>query len=258
MPFREHRGGGKSKRPIHDMSSVWDEAWSGKALKTGTCERSLNWQLIRRYLQPPGRVLEAGCGLGQWVKFLHDEGFESYGIDFSPVGIESARQMWPELEPRLSTGDLRDMPYHDNFFDAIVSFGAIEHNEEGVEDPLREMMRVLKPGGLLYCTVPCMNRLRCLGLMAVQDWIICNPTIRRLTGRVPQVAFYEYVFYRLEYVQVMREVGYEFIALYPLEAMTTFCGGNKTIRYRHLVRNIHRLSPWTTAHMMAAVCRKRI
>lgn len=237
------------------MGSIWDEEWSGKAGQTGTCKRSLDWQLIRRYLRPPGRVLEAGCGLGQWVKFLHDAGFESYGIDFAPAGIEKSRQMWPELEMRFSVGDLRHMPYHDDFFDAIVSFGAIEHNEEGVEDPLRDMMRVLKPGGLLYCTVPCMNRLRCLGLMALQDWILCNPTIRRLTGRAPEVAFYEYVFYRREYEQVMRQAGFDFLALHPLEPMTTFCGGYHTIRYRTL-KHIHRLSPWTMAHMMAAVCRK--
>ena len=254
MPFRQHRGGGTSGRRIHDMSEVWDDEWNRRARRTEECGRSPSWQQIRRYLRPPGRVLEAGCGLGHWVKFLHDEGFEAYGIDFAPVGIEKARQLWPDLEGRLSVGDFRHMPYEDNFFDAIVSFGAIEHNEEGIEGAVRDMIRVLKPGGLLYCTVPCMNRLRYLGLMALQDWVVCNPAIRRLAGRTPEVAFYQYVFYRREYEEILRRAGFEWVELYPQEPMV-FCGGDQAI-HRRILGQIHRLSPWTMTHMMAAACRK--
>jgi SAM-dependent methyltransferase len=237
------------------MSDAWDREWAGKTGATAMCATNPNWGIIRRHLRPPARVLEAGCGLGQWVKFLHDEGFEAHGIDLSPLGIEKSRRMWPELENRLRVGDLRSLPYADGFFDAIVSFGAVEHNEEGVEGPLREMLRVLKPGGLLYCTVPCMNRLRRLGLMALKDWIVCNPTIRRLTGRSREVAFFEYVFYRDEYEKILRRVGFDLLALHPLEPMTMFCGGYGTLRYK-IIERLHPLSPWTLAHMMAAVCRR--
>jgi ubiquinone/menaquinone biosynthesis C-methylase UbiE len=76
-----------------------------------------------------------------------------------------------------------------------MSLGAVEHDPDGPIVALKEMYRVLKPGGFLYCTVPCINRIRAMGLLAVMDWIICNKSVRRATGRTPEVQFFEYVYY---------------------------------------------------------------
>jgi SAM-dependent methyltransferase len=254
MAFREHRGQGISRQTISEMSRIWDAHWTGKP-GTELSESTLHWQIMKQHIKPPGRVLEAGCGLARWVKFLCDKGFDAYGIDFSSVAIETSQRKWPELKDKLSMGDLRKMPYEGNFFDAIVSFGAVEHDEEGPQDALHDMLRVLKPGGVLYCTVPCMNRLRVMGLMALIDWVVCNRTIRRWTGRDPEVAFFAYYFYRREYRRIMQEAGFEVLGVHPLTPWEGFSGRPDTIRYK-IVQGLHRVTPWTFAHMMAAICRK--
>ena len=60
------------------------------------------------------------------------------------------------LAARFSVGDCRHVPYQDNTFDAIYSMGTIEHFDE-TEAAVREMWRVLKPGGRAIVGVP--NRL---------------------------------------------------------------------------------------------------
>ncbi len=181
MPFTEHRGGGKASADVTSMQKRWDAEWqscTGAGIPDLTS--SENWPWVREYIRPPARVLEAGCGFARWVAFLDAQGYEAYGLDYSPVAVERSLAAWPKL--RLTVGDLRRLPYEDGFFDGIVSFGAIEHDPDGPEAALAEMRRVLRSGGTMFCTVPCMNVLRRCGLMALQDWIVCNPTIRRLTG----------------------------------------------------------------------------
>ena len=57
------------------------------------------------------------------------------------------------LRPRFSVADCRQVPYRDNTFDAIYSMGTIEHFNES-DAAVREMWRVLKPGGRAIVGVP--------------------------------------------------------------------------------------------------------
>jgi SAM-dependent methyltransferase len=237
------------------MKAIWDSEWSITIQhNVANLLNSEHWSHIQRYLTPPARLLEAGCGIAKWVKFLKNHGYDVYGLDFSKVAIDSSLNIWPDL--KLHVGDLRCMPFENSFFEGIISFGAIEHDEEGPDAALREMFRVLRPGGFLYCTVPCMNRLRRLGLMAIQDWVVRNPAVRRLTGRKPEVVFYEYLFTLSEYRKILSSAGFEVIDVIPLSPMELILG-NRTggLRWRFF-QHIHQRFPWTLAHMMAAICRK--
>ena len=85
------------------------------------------------------------------------------------------------------------------------------------------MHRVLRSGGTMFCTVPCMNVLRRCGLMALQDWIVCNPTIRRLTGRKQDVEFSEYVYGAAEYGRLLEKAGFEVLRLLPMGLVQHQC-----------------------------------
>jgi SAM-dependent methyltransferase len=234
------------------MESRWESEWrlvdsAGDVAALATNE---NWLRIRSHM-PSGRILEAGCGIAKWVAFLDRVGYETHGLDYSAIAIRKSLGLWPKL--RLAQGDLRAMPYADAFFDGIVSFGAIEHDVNGPQDSLTEMYRVLRPAGVLYCTVPCMNWIRRAGYLALQNWVVRNQTIRRLSGRGPDVMFFEYVFTPAEYVKALEAAGFEVVELVPLDP---YCLASTPIIRRMVKQVVHKQWPWCLAHMMAAVCRK--
>ena len=110
------------------------------------------WRLIRRYVPRGARVLDAGCGFGEWVAFLKSRGYAAEGLDFSPQLVRRLRATYPDL--KWTDGDIRHMPYDSDLFDSIISWGVIEHDEAGPAKALREFWRVLKPGGVAIVTVP--------------------------------------------------------------------------------------------------------
>ncbi len=103
-------------------------------------------------------ILEAGCGLGAWVIFLHERGYRIAGIDNNVEVIAQLRQWNPGL--RLSAGDIVRLPLPDCSLGSYISLGVVEHFEDGAGQPLKEAFRVLKPGGLLFLTVPSNNIFR--------------------------------------------------------------------------------------------------
>jgi SAM-dependent methyltransferase len=253
MVFIYHRGSGKAHGNIETMEARWDTAWSGEGQASADQSDTDRWPLIKAALPPGGRVLEDGCGPGQWVRFLCDQGYDAYGVDYSAVAVEEGMRRWPGL--KLVRADMRQMPFGNGFFDGIVSFGAIEHDIDGPQDALREMRRVLRPGGVLFCTVPCYNIGCRTGVLAIQDWVVCNKNIRRLTGRRPEAPFFEYRWTPKEYAQIISRSGFTDVRLAPLMPPSRWLGRPGSIR-RRTIESFHRLWPWFMPHMMAAICRR--
>ena len=103
------------------------------------------------------RVLDLGCGSGRHMVYLVKHDFEVYGIDISPQGIKIARE-WlkkEKLKANLKVGDVyKKLPYQNDFFDAIISTQALHHNKiENIRKLIKEIERILKPGGLIFVTV---------------------------------------------------------------------------------------------------------
>jgi SAM-dependent methyltransferase len=95
----------------------------------------------------PGRVLDAGCGLGWFLSAL-DRSWERHGLELSSFAAGHARQ-FAEVRPAR----LEDCAYPDDFFDVVLCHHVIEH----VPDPvvaIGQIHRVLRPSGILILGTP--------------------------------------------------------------------------------------------------------
>lgn len=104
-----------------------------------------------RSLKPGSRILDAGCGAGEITRPLAAQ-YRLTGVDIEREAVDYCRrQALPGGNSRYLKADLASLPLPSNRFDAIVFCNAIEHLFE--PDPvIRELARVLKPGGILLCT----------------------------------------------------------------------------------------------------------
>jgi len=138
----------------------WDDHWNSDNLKRDIQESQspLVVKHTKKYLTRASKLLEGGCGKGQNVYLLKKQGFRVVGIDYAEDTVRSINSCMPELDIRL--GDVRGLPFEDDSFDGYWSLGVIEHFYEGYQPIMSEMYRVLKPGGILFMTVPTMSFMR--------------------------------------------------------------------------------------------------
>jgi SAM-dependent methyltransferase len=95
-------------------------------------------------------ILDVGCGDGIFARILFDEKIDT-GIDPLGYELESAKkyEMYDELIETFGN----DIPKPDNYFNTVFSNSVLEHIED-LDSVLKEVHRVMAPGGLFYVTIP--------------------------------------------------------------------------------------------------------
>jgi ubiquinone/menaquinone biosynthesis C-methylase UbiE len=103
-----------------------------------------------------GRVLDAGCGDGFVTNAISKlpNVDEAIGLDISGTAIRIAQSKYPHLD--FKVGQVTDLPFESNYFDAITAIELIEHIYD-VEQMFREFCRVLKSGGYFIATTTDFN-----------------------------------------------------------------------------------------------------
>ncbi|HXQ52391.1 MAG TPA: class I SAM-dependent methyltransferase [Stellaceae bacterium] len=124
----------------------------------GSCDDDGVFPIVQKHVPHGALVLESGCGLGRYVRYLNDRGFPCVGLEYRGETVRAIKDVWPDLA--VVQGDVSLSPFPDGTFDAVISLGVVEHFVDGPGQALREMQRVLKPGGKAIITVPCLNTVR--------------------------------------------------------------------------------------------------
>lgn len=90
------------------------------------------------------KLLDAGCGAGLAMDHARARGADVTGFDAAPGLLEIAKQRMPLVDFRQ--GDIEDLPYGDDEFDAVTAFNSVQFAAEPT-NALREIARVCRPGG---------------------------------------------------------------------------------------------------------------
>lgn len=131
------------------------KAWDTEHLR-GIWKGPYTLDFFDRYVTPPARILDAGCGVGRYTIPLAMREYEVTGVDISGFAItelDNAR-MRRNIEIGLAAADVCHLPFRDSTFDAVVAFGVLQHLlEEERSAVLSEFARVLMPDGTLVIEV---------------------------------------------------------------------------------------------------------
>ena len=144
------------------IEAYWNQVWhkSQEAKNAGAkIASSEEYRWMDPYLAalPSGsRILDGGCGLGDWTIFYRQRGFDVVGMDICQDVVQGLNKIHPG--DHFVAGDIRRTDFPDAYFEAYFSWGTFEHFELGMGAPLKEAWRILKPGGHLFISVPYQNR----------------------------------------------------------------------------------------------------
>jgi SAM-dependent methyltransferase len=150
----------------HANARFWDGYWRDSITREyyarfekGELEEFARY--FEKYLRKEDRILEAGCGAARYIVALRARGFQHIeGVEWGQETVKNVKKIYPGLPVRV--GDVTRLDTPEDYYDAYISLGVVEHRAAGPEPFLEEAFRVLKPGGVAIFSVPYVNPLRYL------------------------------------------------------------------------------------------------
>ncbi len=165
------------KKHFHDYAATWHH-------RLKWYPYSARYQAVKQRVEAlaPASVVDVGCGTGDYCRIFDQDRTDYIGIDLSAEMIKEARHLYPGYDFRVGDGKSIDLPDGDR--DLALGVALLEY----YNDPtpyLRELHRIVKPGGTVIVTVPNgSNRTRALdkafGRFAESA---LGRLLKRLTGR---------------------------------------------------------------------------
>ena len=114
-------------------------------------------QLLKGRIAPADRVLDAGCGSGRNSFYLLTQGVDVYGVDSNPGSVRGMRELAAELggqgdDEHFRVEPLEALTFADHAFDVVICSAVLHfaRDDEHFDAMMREMWRVLRPGGLFF------------------------------------------------------------------------------------------------------------
>jgi SAM-dependent methyltransferase len=150
---------GPECRPRHSakIEATMPEVSSELHAAFGDIDIYLFDQLLRGRFGRRQRILDAGCGSGRNLPYFLRHRFEIWAADSDPAAVEHVRRLIAASAPaapsgRFHCGPLDHLPWDDGAMDAVVCSAVLHfaRDERDFAAMLREMWRVLAPGGLFF------------------------------------------------------------------------------------------------------------
>lgn len=248
----------------HSTRNAWRDIWvqnSDFERELETLEYKPSRELLDAYLpflSTDGIILEAGCGLGHVVYYLRQRKFNVVGIDYVSEALH--RELVTRLALPLMVADVHHLPYPDNSLCGYLSFGVVEHFEDGPTGALNEAFRVLRPGGVLVLTVPHPNFVEFLRNFA--NWVIPG----RLERVGKRAEYYETQYGHRTIADLISKAGFQVQRSMPLSHSFTWYGLSpifrapgyyKTSELAELFGSISaRLFPWLSCSTSLTIAHK--
>ncbi len=205
-------GDSQDESEIAFVERYWTEVWEREGGPKAAIDKipgKAEYRMMQPYVDslPAGsRLLDGGCGLGDWSVYLTRKGYPTLGLDISRSTVAKLKDLFPDAE--FAVGDIRDTGLPATSFDGYFSWGTFEHFEKGLDSCIAEAYRVLKPGGYLFISVPFDNLRH--ALRAACDW-------KRRAKACPETErFYQWRLTRGELRELLARDGFEVIDIRPI------------------------------------------
>ncbi|MEW5951443.1 MAG: class I SAM-dependent methyltransferase [Elusimicrobia bacterium] len=148
-------------KELYDKSYFFSECEGFKEfLSSGGIKlsRRLSYIYGKIYAYKPNKILDMGSGRGELALAFALTGWESYGADYSSEALEISsrlKEKWiknsPDMKLKYVETRVENLPFENNFFDAVVMSDLVEHlSESSLDLAFSEALRVLKKDGRLF------------------------------------------------------------------------------------------------------------
>jgi len=254
----------KNRRLIYYQSNAsaefWDSYWNQilsndyfKKYEKGDLDGFE--KVFKKFLKLDDKILEAGCGTGKYLVALRSLGYKNVeGVEWGEKTVKRVKKIYPDLPIKI--GDVTKLEAHPEFYDAYISIGVMEHEQDGPGAFLMEANRILKKDGIAFISVPYLNPLRklkaLLGLYKLKD--------------NHDKEFYQYAFTEKEFLGYLREYNFDILSTFTyggyfciqeefqniIKKMKKLPGGWKL---NNILKNLKSLDNY--GHMIMFVCSKK-
>jgi 2-polyprenyl-3-methyl-5-hydroxy-6-metoxy-1,4-benzoquinol methylase len=183
------------------------------------------WPLWRDLVKvSPGTVLDVGCAVGFMSSVVSQLGFAVHCLD-AARNIDDQVIRTFNLKFSECNVESKIIPYPDNTFDVVILTEVLEHFNYNPLVPLKEIRRVLKPGGRLFLTTPNIGSVFSIYTLLVGDSIFGN--LNQVLGRGWQKQYAEH--------QVFRDMHFRYYTIKDVKQLMEMAGLS-IVKYRSLVR----------------------
>lgn len=136
-----------------NQEKLWNEFYqNGYYEQKYPSEQTVRY--LSRYKKENGttgkKLLDLGCGTGRHTKLATELDYETYAIDLSETATEKTKQLIKSHGwiAEIKTGKTENLPYPDNYFDIIISYGVLDHmKKQTIKKSIKEIKRTLKQNG---------------------------------------------------------------------------------------------------------------